>query len=252
MKGLIHTALAAAFFVLAAGCDEGAVFVTESDTSSPDADTAGGTKDATTDLPQGTIPDGGVTPGANCGPVIPDQNTKGPKVPWKGFAYEGKTYTCNECPSGLQLQEGRWRHIDGKTEDPDVPLDDDYRERLELSGNTWTFTSDGVDSFTNTFESQTVSGWYFCGDSSEIPSRGSVFVATSVSNPGAFGWQQGIVISAELLTDGSQTGMLFNWRDGIAAGKATQDIYCRIGAEVSVEGVGGAPSTKKLCKDPFE
>ncbi|MEZ4269208.1 MAG: hypothetical protein R3F39_22865 [Myxococcota bacterium] len=257
MKYLLLPSLAAALILVAAGCDEGAKFVTESDTSIADADAASGdvpvtTTDVATDLPQAHVPDATITPGPNCGPVIPNQNTKGPKVPWGGLVYEGKTYTCNECPGGLQIQEGRWRHIDGKTEDPDVPLDDDYRERLELSGNTWSFVSDGTDSFTNTFETQTVSGWYFCGDASEISTRGSVFVVTSVANPGAFGWQEGIVITAELLMDGPLSGMIFNWRDGIAPGGSTQDLYCRIGSTVSVEGTGGAPNSQKLCKDPFE
>ncbi len=254
MRELLDLATVSALALVAAACavpGGGAKFVIES----ADADVVAGdapvtTTDMAADLPQ--APDGAITPGPGCGPVLAGENTKGPKVPWGGFSYEGKTYACNECPAGLQIQEGRWRHIDGKTEDPDVPLDDNYRERLEFSGNTWTFHSDGTDSFTDTFETQTVSGWYFCGDPSEIPSRGSVFVATSVSNPGAFGWEEGIVISAELLMDGGQTGMLFNWRDGIAPGAATQDVYCRIGAEVSVEGVGGAPRTTKLCKDPFE
>lgn len=242
MRVLVHLATAALVSFLAAGCDQGAVFTTEADSS---------VKDATPDLPQGTVPDGTITPDPSCGPVIPNQNTKGASVPWTGFNYEGETYTCNACPAGLKDQEGRWRHIDGKTGDPDIPLDDNYRERLELAGNTWNFKSDGIDSLTERSESQTVSGWYFCGDPSEIPSLRKVFVATSVSNSGAFGWQEGIVISADLMMDGP-TGLLFNWRDGIGPGQGIQDIYCRIGSEVRVEGVAGAASTMKLCEDPFK
>lgn len=235
-----------------AACDEGPVFVVESDT----ADTSA-SKDvaATADLPPSGVPDGVVVPGPNCGPVLTGQDTKGPTVPWNGFTYDGKTYTCNECPSGLKIEEGRWRHIDGKSLDPEVPLDDDYRERFELSGNTWTFQSDGIDAFTNTFEAQTVSGFYFCGDKSEISSRGKVFVATSVSNPGAFGWEVGVVITADLLIDGARSGMLFQWWDGITKSSSTQDLYCRIGSTVQVPVDPNAPegaAVNKPCSDPFQ
>ncbi|MCB9729996.1 MAG: hypothetical protein H6744_18560 [Deltaproteobacteria bacterium] len=236
----------------ALGCDEGAVFVTESDSAGADArggDSAGGTDT----LPQGQVPDGVTIPGPGCGPPLTGQETQAPSVPWKGFVYGGKTYTCNECPQGVRPNDGQWRHIDGRTEDPDVPLDDSYRERLTMSGNTWTFHSDGVDSATGAFEEQTVSGWYFCGDESEIPYKGLVFYTTEVANPGAFGWEEGIVISADLFTDGTGTGLLFVWRDGISPPPGIQDVYCRIGTTVTVPASddGSTPATQKACTDPF-
>ena len=80
-----------------------------------------------------------------------------------------------------------------------------------------------------------------------------VFYTTEVANPGAFGWEEGIVISADLFTDGTGTGLLFVWRDGISPPPGIQDVYCRIGTTVTVPASddGSTPATQKACTDPF-
>ena len=169
----------------------------------------------------------------------------GTTVPWTGLACEDAVYQCNRCPGGDVHLVGEWRHIHGATEDPDTPLDDDYRERLVFDGNTWSQHSTGFDIVLGKSLTVDVEGWYFCGDKPEIDNKANVFLATDVSYEGGFGWESGLVFSAEPLKDGADK-LLFRWREGLNEGPYTDDIYCRIGSEI--ETLAGET---KACTDPF-
>jgi len=187
---------------------------------------------------------GGTPSTSHCESPVSEE-VLGATVPWTGLACEDVTYSCNRCPGGDVHLVGTWRHIHGGTEDPETPLDDGYRERLVFDGNTWSQHSDGFDIVLGENLTVDVEGWYFCGDKPEIDNKATVFMATSVSYEGGFGWEAGLVFSAEPLKDGADK-LLFRWREGLNAGPYTDDIYCRIGSEI--ETLAGET---KACTDPF-
>lgn len=192
----------------------------------------------------GCYPAGGTPSTGHCESPVNDE-VLGTTVPWTGFACEDTLYHCNRCPGGDTHIVGTWRHIHGGTEDPDTPLDDEYRERLVFDGNTWSQHSTGFDIVLGKSLTVDVAGWYFCGDKPEIDNKATVFMADSVSYEGGFGWVSGLVFSAEPLKDGSDK-LLFRWREGLNKGPYTDDIYCRIGTEI--ETLAGET---KACTDPF-
>lgn len=222
----------------AAACNDGLHFV---------EDPGGGPVDPS-NLGQGDyLPDGPITRNEACDD--PDPKDRGIQVPWKGFVYEGKTYTCNRCPGGDHDLVGVWRHIHGNTEDPDTPLDDGYRERLSFDGNTWHQEASGFDNVLEQQLSIDIQGWYFCGDAPEIPSKINVFIADHVSPEGAFGWTSGSVFGADPLKQGPDK-LLFQWfdpDDGLRTANPINDVYCRVGAVIQT-----FAGEEKLCPDPFD
>lgn len=187
------------------------------------------------------LPAGPVTRKASC--KDPNPGDFGESLPWKGFEYEGKTYTCNLCPTGDEYIQGEWRVVFGDTEDPDTPLTDGYKEVLTFEGNVWRQHTIGKD-LGKTVESW-MTGYYFCGDVAEVPDQQKVFVVTSVTPEGAYGWTSGLVFSGKTFKQGSDK-LLFNYYTEFLAGANYNDLYCRIGKEV--ETLSGA---KKYCGDPF-
>ena len=91
-----------------------------------------------------------------------------------------------------------------------------------------------------------ITGWYFCGDKPEVPDNANVFFVDTVSYEGGFGWETGMVFSADPLKANADQ-LLFRWREGLNEGPFTDDLYCRIGAEIKT--VAGETKT---CTDPFE
>ncbi len=193
---------------------------------------------------KGCYPAAGTPSTAHCESEVEDLNL-GERVPWTGLACHDAIYQCNRCPGGDDHIVGEWRHIHGGTEDPDTPLDDNYRERLVFDGNTWSQHSTGFDIVLGKDLTVDVAGWYFCGDKPEIDSKASVFLTTEVSYEGGFGWETGLVFSAEPLKDGPDK-LLFYWREGLEEGPYTADIYCRIGSEITT-----LAGETKDCTDPF-
>ena len=191
---------------------------------------------------------------AGGGPVVAHPDCEGPvsdtvfgdnNLPWHGLVCDDKVYTCNRCPFGDHDLVGSWRHVHGATEDPDTPLDDGYRERLSFDGNTWTQHSTGYDIILEQEVTLDVAGWYFCGDKPEVPDKANVFYVDTVSFEGGFGWESGLAFSADPLK-ANLDQLLFRWQEGLNEGPYTDDLYCRIGANIKT--VAGETKT---CTDPF-
>ena len=178
-----------------------------------------------------------------------DDGVNGKKIPWVGFLYDKLNFTCNSCRGGYPKVVGKWRLVDGKTEDPRVPLKSKdgtaYAEYLEFDGNTWTNTIVGVD--LGKPVTATITGWYFCSDKAELPGAPAVFVQQKVSPEGAFGNTSNSVWRADILTSGKDR-MLLNdvGYDGLLKAGTGDFAYCRVGSTVDVEG------KKVPCSDPLK
>ncbi|NUN15490.1 MAG: hypothetical protein HUU55_17840 [Myxococcales bacterium] len=203
----------------------------ETDTASPDVQVA---EDMSNDIEL-------VERNPACGEY--DDGVYGKKVPWQGFEYEGKNYTCNTCRGGAPNIVGTWRFVDFDTEDPDTPLTDNYKETLTFDGNTWTQHSSGIDA--GQFVDATISGWYFCGIAPEVNNSAKIFITESVVPEGAFGWNSGLVFSALTLKQGNDK-LDFNFWTGLNTGSNYDALYCRVGAVIKT-----LNGTEKLCPDPF-
>lgn len=192
------------------------------------ADSVAGQPDG---APTGDVPPRNPTCGAF------DDGVYGTKRPWSGFAQGGKTYTCNACRGGSPSELGLWRLIDTATENPTTSLGD-FRESLTFDGNTWRARMQGDDAGKQV--EAVIDGWYWCADSSELPSGNAVFIAETVKPEGAFGWKSGTVFSGDIKRKGSdlRTLGLFTEFEG---GTRNEWSYCRVGS--SINGVA--------CSDPF-
>lgn len=189
-----------------------------------------------------SIPDTPPTPNAQC--KAPTEADLGSYYEWDGFTYDGTTFTCNFCPKGQPDYQGAWRAIfDRQGDDPTIPYDKDptYREKLEIHGNAFTWTMDGDDLGKNVHA--VVKGWYWCGSKPEVYNESRVFVVTSVEPEGAFGWDKGLVTTADVLYS-DPNGLLYNDYGGFVTDSGDWVLnqpYCRIGLQY-----GG-----KACVDPF-
>jgi hypothetical protein len=209
------------------------------DTSLPPEDTG-----PAADVPDFT-PDGPITRNPACGEPL--EGTFGKTVPWKGFAYEGETFTCNLCPGGDPQIQGDWRVVFGNSEDPETPLTDGYKEVVTFDGNTWRQHAAGLDEGKQI--DMKLEGWYFCGDKADgVPGNQYVFVITKVTPEGAFGWNAGTAFVGKTFKSGADK-LLFGyytggWKEDLPY---YNDLYCRIGK--SVENLNGE---LKYCGDPFD
>ena len=180
---------------------------------------------------------------AACGPA--DSSTYGPSLPWQGFTHQDKTYTCNRCPGGDPVIQGSWRAVFDET-DPTLPYDQDptYQERLIFDGNRFTMDMDGKDLGEQV--RATVTGWYFCSAKPETGNASKFFILTSVEPEGAFGWETGMVFTADLLSNELQTALFFGWYPQVVTQGGENyggtQPYCRTGTLVG----------EKPCDDPFQ
>lgn len=218
--------------------DVGADTATTSDFGQNPSDSAAPDVQSDPDVPADVQ---GVERNPACGEY--DDGVYGKKIPWQGFEYEGKTYTCNTCRGGAPNIVGTWRFVDFDTEDPDTPLTGDYKETLTFDGNTWTQHSSGIDS--GSFVDATISGWYFCGIAPEVNNSAKIFITESVTPEGAFGWDSGIVFSALTLKQGNDK-LDFSFWTGLNTGNHYDALYCRVGAVIKT-----LNGTEKFCPDPF-
>lgn len=184
-----------------------------------------------------TIPTGDAPPrNPACSP--PATTSKGQQVPWKGYAKGNLTFTCNACPTGDPEIQGSWRLVDGETDDPSVPFSDGAKEVIQFDGNTFTDHLHQPDH--DVMTDQTTSGWYFCADKAELPSKHHVFVLQSAAPDGAFNNHAGDAFGADVLMAGPNI-LVLDMYDGIAGNNLGPYHYCRIGSTVN----GNA------CTDPF-
>jgi hypothetical protein len=181
------------------------------------------------------------TRNSECTPA--NTESYGPSVPWTGFTFDGTTFTCNRCPGGDQLLQGKWRAI-FDVDDPNAPYGPDptFKETLEFDGNTFRNVLHGVD--LGGTVTATIEGWFFCSSKPESVNETKFFVLTKVAPEGAFGWESGHVFTADTLMSDPHN-MLLGWYDGVVtsagSGWAGTAPYCRIGQEAN--GI--------LCEDPF-
>jgi len=166
-----------------------------------------------------------------------DDGVYGKKHPWSGFVQAGKTYTCNECRGGYPGDQGMWRLIDFKTENPATSLGD-YRETLTFDGNTWHEHIAGDDQGKQV--DATIDGWFWCADTSELNSGKAVFIAETVVPPGAWGMSVG-AFTADIKSNGDNLRAI-GFDTAFDGGTHAEYIYCRVGSVIN--GVA--------CSDPFQ
>jgi hypothetical protein len=158
---------------------------------------------------------------------------------WPGkFSAGGKSYTKDACPNGRKELQGSWRQVDSQTEDPATPFSDGTKEVITFDGNTFTDHLAGPDN--GKLTEQTSSGWYWCGDPSELSSGHNVVVLEKASPEGAFGNSSGDIFSAEWLTQGPNQ-MAYGLFSGFEGKSNGSYFYCRIGSTVNGH----------CCNDPF-
>ncbi|MDP6946610.1 MAG: hypothetical protein QF464_20845 [Myxococcota bacterium] len=174
-----------------------------------------------------------------------DDGTYGARVPWTGFEYDGTTYTCNGCRGGLSDLHGTWRLLDFDTEDPDVALADSWTQTFTFDGNTWrqeaTWQAGGAP------RAESMEGWYWCGSKPELQNEAKVFVVTGLTPSDAFGYVEGYVFTADLLSsaDGGDR-LAFLFYEGFNTGSQLAEVYCRVGTSVTT-----LAGETKPCIDPF-
>ena len=165
-----------------------------------------------------------------CDPADPEG--EGAKIPWEGFQRGDTWYTCNTCRSGLEDLQGTWRLVDFATEDPDVALQDDWRQTFTFDGNTWRqdarWVTDGV------AHEASMEGWYWCSSKPEVGNETKVFIVTALTPSDAFGYAPGYVFTTDLLnsTEGGDK-LAFWFYEGFNTGDQVAEIYCRIGGDVT-------------------
>ncbi len=204
--------------------------------------TVGGDIAVPADVATGSVPDGTVTSNPQCAPG--DEGVYGTVIPWNGLDYEGKTYTCDECPGGIEQLQGTWRFYDC---DPGVtvPASSEYAEVLIFDGNTWTNRVAGTD--LGQWVDATSTGFYFCSQKPENEKEVKVFVTQTMEPAGAWGRVVGDVWSSDIV--GIETGMndfLAWFYDGIATQETDDDWYfngcfCKVGDQLNGE----------TCANPF-
>jgi len=157
---------------------------------------------------------------------------------WTGFSYGDKTFTCNNCPDGDPVAQGLWRFIDFQTEDPSTPLGDGYGELLAVDGNTWHLHMKGQDR--GKPADVRVDGWYMCTDGVEMKNKDKIFVVTGMDRDGGFGWNKGLVFTAQFMVNGPDLLAFAMYKD---FGKTWYGdaLYCRVGSVIK-----GKP-----CNNPF-
>ncbi len=156
-----------------------------------------------------------------------------------GFAAGNKTYGKDTCPGGDAKIAGRWRLVDGNTEDPATVLTGaTTAEMLTFDGNTFIDHIAGVDQ--GSPANQTMTGWYFCADASELASKDYGMHIDTATPSGAFGNSSGDVWFATVLMQGGD-------QLGIAVSDASDKnpsgilLYCRVGSTINGH----------CCNDPF-
>ena len=170
------------------------------------------------------------------------------------YCQDGQSYTCNRCPGGDGLIQGTWRLIDFDTEDPGVTLStlcaDStnclHRETLTFDGNSFSQRLEGID--LGSPISATINGWYFCSDVAELADKPKIFVVSSVSPPGAFGYDDNLAFTSftRLAVD-SDNRLDWNYSMGVNEGAWVDAIYCRVGTIITTLSGDQVP-----CTDPFE
>lgn len=153
-------------------------------------------------------------------------------APATPITFGGKSYSKNACPSGDKLLTGSWRLVDGKTEDPDTPLNGaTTAEKLIFKGSGFIDKISGNDRGSNV--TQVSEGWYFCADATELPSK-HYGVHIEKANPnGAFGNEAGSGWFGEfLMKNPNQMAVLVS--DSSDKNPAPGYLfYCRIGSTVN-------------------
>jgi hypothetical protein len=162
-------------------------------------------------------------------------------LPWYGWIHKGVAYTCNGCPGGESLINGRWRFTPNVDDVSDTTGYEGYREVLLLDGNRFQMHIDGQD-LGEPLEA-VIEGWYFCGRKPEVPNQTKVFVVTGVYPEGAYGWETGLAFTVDTLMAGINE-LLFLYYLDVDTESTFGDAsapFCRIGSEI-----GGV-----VCEDPF-
>lgn len=196
---------------------------------------------------------------ANCDLSTAQNNTTGAKYPWGGLTVDGVTYTCNGCPNGYGIAQGKYRlhgfaTSDGSACNPsDSGCDADYNtpdaatdlgEILFFDGNTWydKYHDAKAAGGPATVESR---GWYFCAMKPEHANAHTLWVTTEVSPTGSpLGGAVDEVKESDPIL-GSSDNILIFWYNDVNASNGDPGVqykYCKFGV---------TDTYGHTCADPF-
>lgn len=170
------------------------------------------------------------------------QATNAFAYPWCGSSNGSDTYTCNGCPDGHPLLQGRFRAMgfcDAMAGDPDVdtPVPSDFAELLFIEGNTW-YARIKNGSNNSDYEAR---GWYFCSEQPENSNAHLFWVTTEVITDTSGTAQVGDTIRTDVPLDAGDGPLLFYFNELMGSDAGVNATYCKIGETVNGE----------ECYDPF-
>jgi len=162
--------------------------------------------------------------------------------PWTGATIGAKSFSCNACPNGLPVLQGKFR-VHGFQENADKV---DYSAPDPVTDYAWVLFVDG-----NTFysaendvvagKSTQARGYYFCSMKSENSAKHLYFVDLENSNPDRVGqWSR----TDSVLSQSNGNSLLIKFFNNAAnTGDASGFDYpfCRI----------GSTADGQTCYDPF-
>ena len=208
--------------------------VTSTDTLVGDT-SGGGTTSAITGVSTAGVSCSAPTPNAACTGLNTDAATSGFSYPWCGLTTSAKSYTCNGCPFGRVDFGGKYRAMKDGLSDPPVMDFEDYKEIIDIDGNT--FHIKVQDDSGKTFEAR---GWFMCANKGEQVNEHAYWVITSAT-PADGSWFPGAVLETDHVVINGTDRWYASWYDSVGSQTYTDLEYCRIGSTIFGED----------CTDPF-
>lgn len=178
-------------------------------------------------------------PACFSGDSVVDHNGLG--YPWGGANLADTSFTCNGCPNGLPVLQGRFRLHGFKPNSDEVDYSEpnpvtDYASVLFVDGNTFYVATHDAREGKSTWSS----GYYFCSMKAENGAKHLYWQdldSAKAENVG--GWTR----TDTILSQGSGNNLLIKFFDTVdtSNGGGLNYPYCRIGS--STDG--------QVCFDPF-
>jgi hypothetical protein len=182
-----------------------------------------------------------VTPNASCFANDEIIEHTGLAYPWGGATIGGRTFTCNGCPNGLPILQGRFR-VHGYLPDSDTV---DYREPDPVTDLAWILFIDGNTFFTIEYDAQRQRtswsrGRYFCSMKAENGAKHLYWQDLESSNSASVGqWTR----TDTILSSGGGKNLLIKFFNSVNTSDASgiDFPFCKI----------GTTTDGQLCNDPF-
>lgn len=176
------------------------------------------------------------TAAAGCTGRNSDAANVGFSYPWCGLSYDGTDFTCQGCPNGRINLQGNYRRIKDGTSSPPVMDFDNFKEILDIDGNT--FHNKILDDAGVTLE---LRGYFMCAEKPEqLNERTFWNILTSTESSGEYA-PGAVLMSDHIIVQGTDQALVSWSYDDAGVMKWDDAEYCRIGSKV--QGVD--------CTDPF-